>query len=176
VSAQPDFATAPRPRRPAPLQLLALGVAAALLLASARAAIGARAEAEAARQRLAAVRLEVEGANSKLRALAGRLAGEETSARAALVAVAPPPRIVTDLAETLPREVRLTRLSIAYGRGVTLELEVEARHVEAWDRFLDSLERHPRFAEVAPGPERREGEVRTSLTAVYVPDVEAGSR
>ena len=54
--------------------------------------------------------------------------------------------------------------------GQGLELQVTAREARDYDRFLEQLEASPRFAELAPGPENREGELRSSLGLRYVPE------
>jgi hypothetical protein len=161
MSGQPDFSTAPRPRRAPVWERLALAVAFAALLLSGFAAWRAREEALAARARLAEVRRDVETA-------AGRLRAFESQTRAGsplLSAVeAPPVRVVAVLASVLPRDARLEGLTIDYERGV-LELRVVAREAAAWDLLLDRLEREPRLREVEPGPEARGAEVRSVVRA-----------
>jgi hypothetical protein len=72
---------------------------------------------------------------------------------------------VAGLASVLPVDVRIDRLAIDYARDVALELQVEARSAAAWDRLLERMERSPEFAEVTPGPEAREAEVRSVVNA-----------
>jgi hypothetical protein len=163
VSRQPDFATSPRPARTSAWHNLALAVGALAALAAAATALRARDEAEAARRRLAEVRREVDTAAARVEALeagaravaAGMLAPDE----------APPARIVSDVASALPGDVRLERLAIDYRRGGTLELEVVARDASAWDLLLQRLELAPRLRAVTPGPEERDAQVRSVVSA-----------
>jgi hypothetical protein len=169
VTDHPDFATTPRPRRFLRWEATAVAIALLALAWAAHAAWTARAEAGAARAELSEVRREIDAARPRLRALEARsAAGVERRAQAAAAGLAPPSRIVDAVAAVLPSEARLERLSIDYGRGVSLEMQVVARQASAWDRLLDGLERAPEFADVEPGPEIREGELRTVLRARWV--------
>lgn len=162
----PDFATAPRPRRPPAWELAGLALGILALAWVARAAWTARAEAREARARLSELRHETDAVQARLKALdASAAAGGERLARAAAATASTPARIVAAVAAVLPAEARLEQLAIEYGRDVSLEMRVVTRDAAAWDRFLDRLERAPDFAEVAPGPETREGEVRTVVHA-----------
>jgi hypothetical protein len=161
MSGQPDFSTAPRPRRAPVWERLALAVACAALLLSGFAAWRAREEALAARARLAEVRREVEAASGRLRVFESQI----RAVSPLLPAVeAPPVRVVAVLASVLPRDARLEGLTIDYERGV-LELRVVAREAAAWDLLLDRLEREPHLREVEPGPEARDAEVRSVVRA-----------
>ena len=169
MRAQPDFSTSPRPQRPAGWEVAAATLAALLLAIAAHGAWRARAEAGEVKARLAKVRREIDSAQSRLRGLGARTAAtEEMFALAAVASEAPPGQVVADVAAALPGDVRLERLSIAYGRTVSLEVDVVARGPEAWDGFLERLEREPSLQEVTSGPETREGEVRTTVRARYV--------
>jgi hypothetical protein len=121
-----------------------------------------RDEARVAVGRLAEVRREVETASARVRAL-------EERRRAALPALpaaeAPPAGIVAEVASVLPADVRLEVLSIDYAGGGSLEMRVVARDPAAWDSLLARLQRHPRLRDVEPGPEAREGEVRSLVRA-----------
>jgi hypothetical protein len=68
----------------------------------------------------------------------------------------------------LPPDVRLERLSLAYGRELAVEMAVVARDPRAFDRLLERLDAAPRLRDVRPGPENREGEVRTVVRATWV--------
>lgn len=165
----PDFATTPRRRRPHRWEVTAVAVALLVLAWAARAAWTARVETQAARAELYEMRREMDAVRPRLRALEARsTAGVERRARAAAAGAAPPVRIVDAVAAVLPAEARLERLSIDYGRGVSLEMQVVARDASAWDRLVDGLERAPEFTDVEPGPETREGELRTVLHARWV--------
>jgi hypothetical protein len=146
---------------------LAIGLLA--LAWAARASWTARAEAREARAELSRVRREIDAVRPRLRALEARsAAGVKRRGQAAAAGTAPPVRIVNAVAAVLPAGARLERLSIDYVRGVSLEMQVVARNASAWDRLLDRLEHAPEFADVEPGPEMREGEVRTILRARWV--------
>jgi hypothetical protein len=165
VSHQPDFATSPRRRRVPAGETLAVAAGLLALALSATAAWRARDEARAARARLAEVRRDVEAATARQRALEALARGP---ARGLPPAEAPPSRIVADLASAIPAGVRLERLQIDYSREGAVEMEVVARDAACWDRLLASLERAPWLREVQPGPESREGEVRTLVRARWV--------
>jgi hypothetical protein len=167
VREQPDFSTRPRPRR-LPTRHLVAFVGGLLVLALAvRIAWTARHEAEAARERLAEVEREVVSLGARLRAFGDRGARGEDLARAAAVAEAPPERIVATLARALPDDARVEQLSIVYGNEISLEMRVVARSPAAWDRTLERLEETAALDEVSPGPEKREGEVRTTVRALW---------
>jgi hypothetical protein len=142
-------------------------LAAALLLTLAVGeACSARAAAHLAADRLAAVRADVVAGSARLRALEARARGEAQGLLPAADAL--PAQIVADVAETLPRDVRLERLSSDSARGGALELHVVARDAAAWDLLLERLERAPRFRDVQPGPESRDAEVRSVIRARWV--------
>jgi hypothetical protein len=166
VSRQPDFATSPRPRRGPAWDAAAVAVAALLLLAAAGGAWRARAEAGVAHARLDEARRGVEAASARLRSLDVR--AQARGARLLPAADALPARVVADVASVLPGDVRLERLSIDYARGGAVEMQVVARNAAAWDRLLERLERAPVFREVEPGPEARDGEVRSLVRARWV--------
>jgi hypothetical protein len=46
-------------------------------------------------------------------------------------------------------------------------VDVIARSAPAYDQFLDRLQRSPLFADVLPGDENRDGELRTSIQMTY---------
>jgi len=163
---QPDFSTSPRPRR-AParevlvfvLGLLALGLAVG-------GASMTRREAGAARDRLAAVRREISSLQARLRTVDARTtAGGELLGQAAAASESPPDRIVAAIAGALPADARVERLTIGYGDAISLEMVLVARDAAAWDRALARLVGAGPFEDVIPGPERREGEIRTTVTA-----------
>jgi hypothetical protein len=161
VSRQPDFSSTPsrapsRSRAESVLVVLALFVA----VTSGAAAYRARGEAAEARTRATEARRQLETQQARLRAVA-----PAPGAVAVGAAAAPPRRIVGAIAGVLPRDARLARLAIDYEGPVSAEMMVDARRAAAWDQLLERLERSPEFAEVEPGPERREAEVRTTVRA-----------
>jgi hypothetical protein len=166
VREQPDFSSTPRQRRPPVREVVALIVGLLALGMAARAALVARREADVAVERLEGVRTELRRMQSRLRAVEGRAsAGGVLVARAAAAGETPPERIVAALAQALPDDARLERLSIDYGETLSLELQVVARDASAWDRTLERLMETGHLEEVIPGPERRDGEIRTSVSA-----------
>jgi hypothetical protein len=147
------------------LALLALGFAVHTGWATRR-------EAAAARDRLAGVQREIGTLQARIRAVGARAAaGGELLARAAAAGEAPPERIVAELARALPDDARVERLSIVYGDEIALEMRMVARDPEAWDRTLERLAQAESLEQVSPGPERREGEVRTTIRARWAEPV-----
>jgi hypothetical protein len=165
---QPDFSTTPHPRRPPAWELLAVVLGFVALLLAIGSASATRREAGAARERLAAVRRENGSLKARLRAVDARTTqGGELLARAAAAGEAPPERIVAAIARALPRDARVERLAVSYGDAISLEMLLVARDAAAWDRALARLVEAGPFEEVIPGPERRDGEIRTSVTAQW---------
>jgi hypothetical protein len=160
VSRQPDFSSTPSPaasRLRGELGLVVLSLA--IAVACGAAAYRARAEAAEATAREATARRDLAAQQARLRAAAS--AGTSDAAAAG----ASPRRVVTSIAGVLPADARLTRLAIDYEGQVTTEMLVDSRRASAWDRLLERMERSPDFAEVAPGPEERDAEMRTTLRA-----------
>ena len=165
MSRQPDFSTAPRPRRVPAFGTVAVAVGLVAVVLAGSGAWRARDEARVARARLDDVRREVETA-------AARFVTLEASARSGrpglAAADAEPARIVADVARVLPSDARLERLSIDYAHGGAVELAVVARDASTWDRLLERLEQAPQFRGVEPGPEVRDAEVRSLVRARWV--------
>jgi len=163
---QPDFSTTPRPRRPPARELLAVVLGVLVLLLAIGSASATRREAGAARERLAAVRREIGSLKARLRAMDARTTqGGELLSRAAAASEAPPERIVAAIARALPNDARVERLTISYSDAISLKMQLVARDAAAWDRALARLVQAGPFDEVVPGPERREGEIRTTVSA-----------
>jgi hypothetical protein len=161
VSRQPDFSTGPRREPLAPRGERLLVAAAVLALAvSGTAAYRARAEARDATARAAEARRQLDEQQARLRAM------DPTGANpAAGAAEAPPGRVIGAVAAVLPLDARLAQVTIDYQHGVVVDLQVDAKRAEAWDRLLERMERSPDFADVESGPEDRAAEVRTTLRA-----------
>ena len=164
----PDFSTRPRARRPPALELALVtgGLLAAAL--GARVVVGTRAEGSAARARLAEVRGEIEGARRRVSDLERR-SGDGVTGQVWLTAEAPPPRVVAQVSDLLPPDVRLDALSLTYGRSLEVEMRVVARTPGAYDRLLQRLEASPRLKDLVLGAESREGRVETTVRATFVP-------
>lgn len=163
-----DLSTHPRPRVARGDVLLAI-VGAVAFLWAAGAAIRAREEAARARSALGAVESEATRNEARLRALGARggSEAERLAQRVALNAEASVPRVLADLTALMPEEVRLRVLQVTYGEEVSVEAQVEARGVDAWDVFLDRLVASKRFKGITPGPEAREGELRVTIRMLY---------
>jgi hypothetical protein len=134
------------------------GVFAAVLVALA--AVRTRDEAAAAVARLAQTQGEVDRQSARLSALADRRAAPGGAATSSS-----PARVVAAIAAALPPDARLERLAIDYVRGIAIDMQVVTRSPSAWDRLLERLESSPQLREVAPGPESRQGEVRSVVRA-----------
>lgn len=164
----PDFSTTARRRAPT-RDLVLLAAAAVVALVALRGALAARADRQKALARVAEVQADIEAAKARVRALETRGgAGEGPIAQALLTSEAPFSRVVAGIADVLPPDVRLERLSLAYGRELAVEMAVVARDPRAFDRLLERLDAAPRLRDVRPGPENREGEVRTVVRATWV--------
>jgi Tfp pilus assembly protein PilN len=170
VSEERDFSSRPRRRRarPGDLALLAAGTTAFLL--STYATANAWNGLQRARARVAETRRESEAAQSRVRELDARREPTEAIAyQALLTAEAPPPRVLADLVTLMPGDVRLEGVSMTYGDPLSLRVDVVARTASSYDLFLDRLQRSPLFANVLPGEENRDGELRTSVQMTYRP-------
>jgi hypothetical protein len=164
----PDFSTVTR-RRPPARDLALLAAALVIALVAVRAAVAAHADRRKALSRVAEVQADIEASKARVRSLEARGgAGEGPIVQALLTSEAPFPRVVAALAEVLPPDVRLERLGLAYGRELSVEMAVVARDPRAFDRLLDRLDAARRLRDVRPGPENREGEVRTTVRATWV--------
>lgn len=169
MTSGPDFATR-RPRRaPAALDqaVMTLGIIAVafvsyLCWATYQDLVRTRDGAAQARRSLDADRARLRPPGS------GKDGPEEAlAARALLTEQAPPRRVLADLADILPAEVRLEDLTLSYGSLLELEMRVAARRASSYDRFLKRLGESPRFQDILPGAENRDGEVSASVRATY---------
>jgi hypothetical protein len=164
----PDFSTRPAPPRLAAsdLALLVTGVLAAAL--SVRTVVGGRSEVGAARAHLAEVRGDADEARRRAVVLEKRM-GDGVSGQAWLTAEAPPSRVLAELGEILPPDVRLDGLSLTYGRRLEVEMRVVARSPRAYDQLLERLQSSARLRDLVLGAENREGEVKTTVHASFEP-------
>ncbi|MEO8501771.1 MAG: hypothetical protein ABI565_12700 [Vicinamibacteria bacterium] len=82
-----------------------------------------------------------------------------------------PERILEDLREVLPEGVTVVSLKVEYlaDASTRLDMGVEARGPEAYDRFLGALSKSPRFTDIKPGSESRPGLVRATVSASHRP-------
>lgn len=164
----PDFSTAPHRRAPG-RDLGLLAVAFLLAFVAAGAAWSTARERDRTRARVQEVRRGISDAQGRLHALetrAGAPGGPLT--QVFLNAEAPPAQVLAEVAGQLPPDVRLEGISLAYGRELALDMRVVAKNPAAFDRLLERLQSLPRLRDVVPGSESREGEVRTTVRAVWV--------
>jgi|SRR5436309_11326589 len=165
-----DFSTRPRRRSARPLDLALLAVGAAALLLSAYATVNAWNGRQRARARVEETRNELQAAQSRVRELeAQREPAQAVAYQALLTVEAPPPSVLADLVALMPGDVRLDAVNLSYGEPLGVRVDVVARNAPAYDLFLDRLQRSPRFADVLPGDENRDGELRTSIQMTYRP-------
>ena len=82
-----------------------------------------------------------------------------------------PARVLADLRALLPEGVSVVSLKIEYlpDASARLELGVEARGPQAYDRFLSALSKSPHFSDIKPGSESRPGLVRATVSANHRP-------
>jgi hypothetical protein len=165
-----DFSSRPRRRaaRPLDIGLLVAGVAAlALSLYEVGDAWSGQRRATA---RFEETRREADEALARVRELeARREPAQGIASQALLTAEAPPPRVLADLVALMPADVRLDGVTLTYGEPLGLDVDVAARNASSYDLFLDRLQRSPQFADVLPGEENRDGELRTSIRMTYRP-------
>jgi hypothetical protein len=163
-----DFSSRARRRHSAwdttVLVLGGLALAAAVLAAF-------RASSELRARRAETARLDRDAADTA--AKARLVTARDGTAAAALAAQAegtleaPPTRVVADLSGALPPDVRLQSLDLDYRDRILVDLRVEARSPEAYDLFLRRLSESPRFREIVPGPEGRDGALSATVRASY---------
>lgn len=169
----PDFSSsAPRPASLDGHGRAWLAGGALLLVTALGAGLRAQQDLQLARQQLERTRAAAQTAAQRARTRTDRLdpAEAELQAQARLGPLAPPPRVLAELEALLPRGVRFERIGLAYGPELRLELQVLARQPRDYDDFLGALEASPRFADVVPGSENRDGELRSSLALRYLPE------
>jgi hypothetical protein len=163
-----DFSTRRRPRPWRAREVLLAAGTALALGATVLAASRAWSERSHVATRVAELQASVESARRRVGGLEGRRRGAGSLASQAwLTAESPPPRVVRELADLLPGAVRLDGLVLAYGERLEIEMTVVARDARAYDAFLARLEASPVLEAVVPGPETREGGMRTTVRATY---------
>ncbi len=166
----PDFSTRPsRGRRSNQADLLALGVAAAVLGLAGLSAWQARGRLSAQRLEVQALRRQIGETDRELaRLAAGRSArGHRLTRQIVHSRSATPLRVVADLAALMPDDVRLAGLTFRYGEDLELSADFRARVPGAYDRLLERLGDAGSFVDIAPGVERREGELRARVEMRY---------
>lgn len=167
-----DFSTRPRRRAPDAFDVGLLALAGLSLILASYWTSTAWTDRRRARQNVEEARREAEADQVRVRALESRQGAEGSLGTQALLTTdAPPPRVLAELGTVLPSDVRLESLTLTYGDGVTLEMQVAARAAAAYDAFLQRLEGSPAFTDVTPGDENRGDEVRASVRVTYKPSV-----
>lgn len=165
-----DFSSKPRRRAAAPLDLVLLALGAGALVLSMYTVSNAWSGQRRATARAEETRREAEASLARVRELeARREPGHGIASQALLTADAPPPRVLADLVALMPGDVRLDGVTLTYGEPLGLQVDVAARSASSYDLFLDRLQRSPLFADVLPGDENRDGELRTSIRMTYRP-------
>jgi Tfp pilus assembly protein PilN len=148
----------------------ALALAALLLLGSVAAAIQAVRGRRADESRVTGLRRELAGLRARVQALETRQrggGGDTLTSQLVLTAEAPPARVLAELTELLPPDVRFDSVSFGYGDSLEIEANVVARRPDAYDVFMERLAGSPSFMDVVPGPEVRESEMRSSVRMSY---------
>jgi hypothetical protein len=171
MSAPRDFSTRRR-ARPRPVDTVLLAAAVAAVAASGHTVWTSVARARDVEASVVRVRGELGELRSRIRSLeapSGRGAAARLASRALLTTVAPPPRVLADLEALMPGDVRLQSLSLRYEEQVRLDLRVAARRAASYDLFLERLGASPAFADLVPGAESRERELRAAVVVTYRP-------
>jgi hypothetical protein len=164
-----DFSSRPRRALASRRDWALMGAGALCLFASAGLGLEAWGDVRAGRARRDAARAEREATRERIRTLEAELRRDAIVDQAWLTLEAPPPRVVADLAELLPPDVRLASLDLRYGPRLQMEMAVTARRAAAYDLFLERLAGSPRFRDVTPGNANRAGELRAVVKATYQP-------
>ena len=160
-----DFSSRPRRSAPEPVDVGLFGIGVLTLLVASYATGTSWADFKRARQH---VRRETEAGQARLRTLETRSAPTAALATQALLSSdVPPPRLLAELSRLMPPDVKLDSVSLAYGEGIEVRLQVTARAGGAYDAFLQRLEGSPAFDDVIPGEESRDGGVTASIQARY---------
>jgi hypothetical protein len=161
----PDFSTRRNPRVLQPVEVALLAATGLVLLAASYAASDAWAERGRARQAEAQERREVDLLAARAEHKGRR--AEAWEAPLLLSIQAPPQRVLAELAELLPPDVRLEAATLSYAARLHVEARVAARRVESYDLFLRRLGESARFEGIVPGAEARQGPVQASLQMTY---------
>lgn len=161
-----DFSTRPV-RRSSLADLVLMTLAAALLVAAGAVTLTTQRDLAEARRSVEQARREP-GAGRRGQAPDGRASSLQGLAAQALSTMeAPPPRVLADLGALMPAEVRLNGVTLIYGEGVSIDLAVVAREAASYDRFLERLAASPRFTDILPGAESREGAISAPIRMRY---------
>ena len=167
---EPDFSTRPADGNRSNLaDFVALGVATAVFGLAGLSVWQARNTLSAQRLEVQALRRQIADAErelGRLRAGHGAL-GEQLLRQVAHSRDGTPLRVVADLAALMPDDVRLAGLTLGYGERLEVTADFRARHPAAYDMLLERLGATASFVDIAPGAERREGELRATVKMHY---------
>lgn len=163
-----DFSSRPRRSAPQPVDIGLFGIGILTLLVATYATGTSWAEFKRARQHVDDVRRETEAGQARLRTLETRSAPTAALATQALLSSdVPPPRLLAELSALMPPDVKLDAVSLGYGEGIDVRMQVSAKAGGAYDAFLQRLEGSPAFDDVIPGEESRDGGVSATIQAHY---------
>jgi hypothetical protein len=155
------------------VDLILLAVAIVALVLSGHASWSAWSGLRRTERSVARARHATDRATSRARDIRTRARSETEQLVSALLLTneCPPPRVLAELEELLPSDVRLDGATLRYAEKLGVELLVVARNPSAYDRFLDSLVASRRFVDLVPGLETRGGELHSTIRASYVREV-----
>jgi hypothetical protein len=168
VSRAPDFSSGKQAARLSwdrALLFFALAVG-ALSGWSAWAAAGDRESAQSEAQQ---ERREVSSLQATLGPLTQASGALVLTRQAELTRRAAPAAVLAHLAGLLPAAVRIESVDLRYGNVLELKIQVRARSPRDYDELLERIRSSPNLRDLSLGPERREGEVRASVQALYDP-------
>ena len=168
----PDFSTRPvEGSRSTVADFVVLGAAMVIFGLASILAWNARNTLSAQRLEVQALRQQIADADRELgRLRAGHGArGEQLMRQVAHSRDGTPLRVVADLAALMPDDVRLAGLTLGYGKDLEVTADFRARQPGAYDLLLERLADAASFVDIAPGAERREGELRATVKMHYQP-------
>jgi len=163
-----DFSTRPRRASPVPATLWIAGGTLVLVLSTAW-AIALRRDAARAEATLAAANADLGRAEDRVRELQSAKYSTDDLLAAQIVgtAQAAPAMVLAELQKLLPADVRLTGITVTYGRTLDVDMQIQARRPDAYDEFLARLGRQSAFHDISPGAESREGVVQATVKARF---------
>jgi hypothetical protein len=150
-----------------PAEAVFLATAVLAFLLAGRAAWAAWDDLRSVRAELSSLRREAGAAASRTRELESARGGDALVLQALQTVEAPPPRVLGEIGQLLPGDVRLESVTFQYGERLQLQVRLTARTPPSYDLFLSRLEASRLFDEVAPGEETRDGGIHGAIRMVY---------